>query len=96
MNLRPRGRPPLPMRPLLFAGFVFTVITAQLANADDFSSTALRGFGTVSGSTATSTIDGQPGSVLTITCEDADPRQARACEISLPTSSACPASTSSR
>jgi hypothetical protein len=60
------------MRLLPFFGFVFTVLTAHLATAEDFPSAALRGFGTISGSTTSSTIDNQPGSVLTITCEDAD------------------------
>ena len=50
---------------------IFALVTLPLL-AQDFPSSALRGFGTVSGSTTNSTIDGQPGSVLTITCEDAD------------------------
>jgi hypothetical protein len=40
--------------------------------AEEFPAADLRGFGRVSGSLAQSSIDSQPGSVLTITCEDAD------------------------
>lgn len=38
----------------------------------EFPEVSLRGFGTVSGTETASTIDGKAGSVLAITCEDAD------------------------
>jgi hypothetical protein len=42
------------------------------ANAQEFPATDVRGFGKVSAAQTNTTLDQQPGSVLTITCEDAD------------------------
>jgi hypothetical protein len=52
--------------------FLFLLFLTLPAFAQDFPAAPVRGFGTVSGALAKSAIDNQPGSVLTITCEDAD------------------------
>ena len=55
-----------------FSGGLAVAQQSESAVTHDFPAAELRGFGTVSGSQVASTIDGQAGSVLTITCENED------------------------